>query len=457
MFAQRMHLLLKTGWQGIFAQDRTLHRAIEHAIATPCGFGRRTISRTICTLDRHRQDWSADYKLFSRSNWDANELFRPVLDQYRQRYCDGPIAIGFDDTKTPKWSRRNKSVFRQRDPMSPPFHTNLILAQRFIQASVLFPHHQEGDNDCRAVPIRFVDAPVVKKPKKNASEAEKKAVLEARRVTNLSTQTLAVMKQIRIDIDRVVGSDRQMIAVMDGSFCNKTIFHSQFDHITLLARCRKDAKLCLRSQMQGRRKFSEEKFTPEDVRKNDAIQWKTVHVFYGGKSRSIQCKEKNDVLWQRGAGLKPLRVIVIAAQPYKTSPNAKTNYREPAYLLTTDGDSPIELLVQAYLDRWQIEVNHREEKSILGAGQSQVFSAKSVPRHPAFVVAVYSMLLLAAMMEFGLNRTSDFVALPKWRKHARRPSALDLITLLRKQVNEMHFSDWLNDNFSENMNLYAYT
>jgi hypothetical protein len=163
------------------------------------------------------------------------------------------------------------------------------------------------------------------------------------------------------------------------------------------------------------------------------------------------------VLWQRGAGLKPLRLIVIAAQPYKKSPHSKVNYRNPAYLLSTDVDSPIEYLVQVYLDRWQIEVNHREEKDILGVGQSQVFSQKSVPRHPAFVVVAYSMMLLASMQEFGLNRTSDFVALPKWRKHARRPSALDLITLLRKEISEMHFSGWFNESFSKNSALYAYT
>lgn len=457
MFAQRLLCLLSTCWQGIFAQKRTLRRAIEHAVATPCGFGRRTISRTICTLDRHQQDWSADYKFFSRSNWAENQLFMPVFDHYLRRYRDGQVAVGFDDTKTPKCSRKNKSVFRQRDPMSPPFHTNLILAQRFIQASVLFPHYREGDHDCRAVPVRFVDAPVVKKPGKGATEAEKKAVLKARCTSNLSTQTVQVMRQVRTDLDTAGGSDRRMVSVLDGSFCNRTTFGATFDRMTLLARCRKDAALCYPADKPGRRKYAEVKFTPEDIRRDETIPWKKVTVFYGGKERRIRCKEVKEVLWQRGAGLKHLRLIIIGAQPYKTSPHAKINYREPAYLLSTDGDSDIGYLIQVYLDRWQIEVNHREEKAILGVGQSQVFSPKSVSRHPAFIVASYSMVLLAAMQQFGLNRTSDFVVLPKWRKRARRPSALDLITLLRKQINETHFSNWLNENFSKNSTLYAYT
>src|SRR2546429_925919 len=51
--------------------------------------------------------------------------------------------------------------------------------------------------------------------------------------------------------------------------------------------------------------------------------------------------------------------------------------------LTTDLRTSIKLLVQSCFDRWQIEVNHRDEKDILGVGQAQVRSAQSIPRHPA--------------------------------------------------------------------------
>ena len=78
-------------------------------------------------------------------------------------------------------------------------------------------------------------------------------------------------------------------------------------------------------------------------------------------------------------------------------------------MLCTDLVSPIEQLVQASFDRWQIEVNHRDEKDILGVGQAQVRSPQSVPRQPAFMVATYSMILLAALQTFGPGRTRDYV------------------------------------------------
>jgi hypothetical protein len=92
--------------------------------------------------------------------------------------------------------------------------------------------------------------------------------------------------------------------------------------------------------------------------------------------------------------------------------------------------------LQAYFDRWGIEVNHRDEKDILGVGQAQVWNAHSVSKVPALLVAMYSWLLLAGLHCYGPTRTEDYEPLPKWRRNAKRPSCLDLVTLLRKQLAE---------------------
>ena len=93
-------------------------------------------------------------------------------------------------------------------------------------------------------------------------------------------------------------------------------------------------------------------------------------------------------------------------------------------------------MLQIYFDRWQIEVNHREEKDTLGVGQAQLWNRLAVPRQPVLVVAAYSALLLAALKTFGAVRGEAYAALPKWRRSAKRPSCLDLITLLRKEATE---------------------
>ena len=140
------------------------------------------------------------------------------------------------------------------------------------------------------------------------------------------------------------------------------------------------------------------------------------------------------------------------------STHSHIHYRNPAYLLTTDLKTSPKKLLQHYFDRWQIEVNHRDEKTILAVGHSQVWSPLSVPRQPTFTVALYSLLLLACLRCTGPGRTSDFPPLPKWRKTpANRPSFQDVLTLLRKNFCETSVSSMLDANFAKNMTLYSKT
>jgi hypothetical protein len=169
------------------------------------------------------------------------------------------------------------------------------------------------------------------------------------------------------------------------------------------------------------------------VRQDEAVPWQCSKLWHGGKRRKLRYKEMPDVLWQNGAGPRRLRLLVVAPIPYRRTRHSRLCYRRSAYLLTTDRSTPTVQLLQVYLDRWEIEVNHREEKTTLGVGQAQVWNRKSVARQPALVVAAYSALLLASLDVYGATRNEAYRLLPKWRRKSQRPSCLDLVTLLRQQ------------------------
>jgi len=453
---QEFHSLLERGWQLAFPQARSRQRAVEHAIASLCVFGRRTISRSLGALGRSDCDWSADYKMFSRCCWQPQRLFDPVIDEYLQRYPKGPVVAAIDDTKLRKTGKKIPNACWQRDPLSPPFHVNLLYGLRFLQASLLFPHYQEGDYPPRGIPVRFQEAPLLKKPGKRASEEEHKQYLQLRKEKNLSQQTLALLRCLRTSLDQRGGSTHSLLSVGDGSFANRTMFKSTLERTHLLTRCRKDARLCFPAPAGQRRKYAQQLFTPEQVRQQPECLWTKAWVYLGGKRRIVKFKEISGVLWKRGAGQRSLRLLVIAPVPYKLSRYSRTNYRQPAYFLSTDLTTASKLLVQACFDRWQIEVNHRDEKDILGVGQAQVRSQQSVPRQPALAVASYSLLLLAALRSSGPGRTADYLPQPKWRRNdSKRPSLLDLITLLRSQSNEASVSRFLHPDFPKNLVLYA--
>ena len=82
------------------------------------------------------------------------------------------------------------------------------------------------------------------------------------------------------------------------------------------------------------------------------------------------------------------------------------------------------------------EVNHREEKDTLGVGQAQLWNGVAVPKQPVLAVAASSALLLAGPESYGAERGEQYAPLPKWPRDAKRPSCLDLVTLLRKEMAE---------------------
>ena len=140
------------------------------------------------------------------------------------------------------------------------------------------------------------------------------------------------------------------------------------------------------------------------------------------------------VYWRKAGADLPLLLVVIKPLGYRLRIGSKLLYRQPAFLICTDLNLDLQLLVQSYIYRWEIECNHRDEKSLLGVAQGQVRSPQAVSRLPQLQVAAYSLLLLASLLCSGFQRTADYLPLPKWRREATRPSFLDLLNLLRHQI-----------------------
>lgn len=439
MLLGRVKELASHHWRGVFSQARTARRAIDYGVGLLLALGRRTVTSSILARGLGHQDWSADYKVFSRSPWGARGLFRPAIQAFVSEFPDGIIPIALDETKTKKSGALVPGVSWQRDPLSPPFGTNFIRAQRFVQASLLFPHHRDHPLPARAIPVAFEHAPALKRPGARATDQQWADYERERKITNLSTQSLALINDVRARCDDGGAANRTIIFAVDGSFCNRTFFTADLDRVELIARARKDAKLCFPASGNSRKWYDPDTFTPEAVRLDEAVPYREHEFRLGSALHIVRFKEISGVLWRTGAARRPLRLIVLAPQPYKIRGSSR-NYRQPAYLLTTDLTTSVTELIQIYIDRWQIEVNHREEKDLLGLGQAQAWSQLGAERHPSFTVALYSLLLTASLLEFGPARTSDFLPLPRWRADSSRPSLLDLLRRIRSECNEVQNS-----------------
>jgi len=93
-------------------------------------------------------------------------------------------------------------------------------------------------------------------------------------------------------------------------------------------------------------------------------------------------------------------------------------------------------LLQGYVRRWDIEVNFREEKTLLGVGQAQIRHPDSVETVPAFQVASYAMLLLSSIRVGQDAGNRPLLPTPKWAdpKSSPRLSTQRAVNQLRGEV-----------------------
>jgi hypothetical protein len=283
----------------------------------------------------------------------------------------------------------------------------------------------------------------VPKPKPSACAQDWRGYRQRCRRENLSTAALAALVQTRRRLDKQPpAQDRLLIVAADGSYTNQTLLKGLPPRTSLIGRIRKDARLFhpptpAEQQPRGtRRRYGRLAPTPRQLLQDDNSPWQEVSAFAAGKLHTFRIKTLAPLLWPKAGPARPLRLVVIAPVGYRLRAGGRLLYRQPAYLVCTDPDLPLPQLLQYYLWRWDIEVNHRDEKQIIGVGQAQVRSPQAVERDPAFAVACYAMLLLASILAYGMPGKEVNFPLPKWRagKTKLRPSTQDLIQQLRREL-----------------------
>jgi hypothetical protein len=117
---------------------------------------------------RQLEGWTSAYRLFSKERIDCAALFAPAREAAAGRLKpDEPFVVMMDDTLIRKRGRKIPGTAWKRDPLGPPFHTNFVWGQRFLQLSAALPD-AGTQGRARGIPIDFLHAPSAAKPGKNA-------------------------------------------------------------------------------------------------------------------------------------------------------------------------------------------------------------------------------------------------------------------------------------------------
>jgi len=426
-------------------ETRNADRLARHVLSRLVCLGSHTITGLLSTSGRQFHDWSADYRLYGHNRVDPQALFEPVRDWLCRQNSSGPVVMAMDDTRVRKSGKKTHGVKYTRDPMGPPFHVNFIQAQRFLQMSTACAG---PSGEARMIPIDWRHAPVPRKPKPSATAEEIARYQEHEKRCRISEVGVGRIAHLRTWLDKNGAEHRTLRTVVEGSFTNRTVLKHLPENTTLVGRIRSDAKLYHLPDQEpdgrGRRRvYGLPAPTPEQLRQDETHRWKTVDVFFGGEMRQVDVKQLGPLRWRAAGENLDLQLLVLRPIPYRTTATGKKLYRNPAYLICTDPEAELQEVIQHYLWRWDIEVNFRDEKTLLGGGKAQVRTQAAVENVTGTAVAAYAMLLLAGAMCRENNTNRLHLPAPKWQR--RKPKRLTTTTLVQNLRYELwaqsiHFS-----------------
>lgn len=431
-----------------FRQARTWKRALLLAEGLLGCVGRSTVTGMVTATGQQFKDWSAAYRLFHGNRMDTGTLFSVVRKKIADavRADEREIYAHMDDTLLRKTGKKVDGAKWMRDPLGPPFQTNLVWGQRFIQISLSLSRGMETVQ-ATAVPVDLHHCPSVKKPKKDATEQDYKLFRETREKTKLSVAGAQRISALRKGLDLDGHSDKSLVVSVDGSYTNESVLKNLDKNVTLIGRIRKDSRLyglpdLAETNGKGRKRvYGRELPTPEQIRQSQEYEWKEVKAWAAGKVHTFDVKTVGAVRWRKSGPLN-LRLVVVRPIGYRLTKKSRMLYRNPAYLICTCTELSLEKLLQAYLWRWGIEVNFRDQKTLMGCGQAQVRKEIPCSKVPQFITAVYSMLLFSA----SKAEIKDLPR-PKWyrKKKTQRTTTQDLIN----QFRAINWTDSVKINFSD--------
>jgi hypothetical protein len=414
-------------------ERKHLGRFSRHILSQLVCMGRHTITNLMTTSGRQFMDWSADYRLYGKERIDCEQLFAHICKEVIRLNGKGPLVTALDDSLLRKTGKKIPGVKYARDPMGPPFRVNFVRGQRVIQMSAALSDGLQA----RMIPVIFRDASTPDKPKRSAAEEEWTVYREECKKRRLSVHGVSCINDLRNRMDR----NQDLWITVDGSYTNRTVLKSLPESTVLIGRIRADAKLYhLPSPFPGgagrKRIYGSEAPTPDEIRMDDTILWQNINAYTSGALHEFRVKTVRPLRWRATGKEQIVQIMVIAPLRYRLSKKGPLLYRQPAYLICTDPELPPEKILQAYLWRWDIEINFRDEKNLLGTGQAEVRNPSSVKAVPQMMVASYALLLLAGIHNWGITGIPQPQNIPKWQNPNKkyRASTNDLIKQLRYEL-----------------------
>lgn len=419
-----------------FGQERVYLRAVLLGLAEVLSFGSHHITDLLRSVGLVEEDWTAWYRLLQKPSRMAEERLGAVLVEqtWQQVGEEGVYGVGIDSTSVPRHSRHMEGTSWHKCPRNPPWRVGIHRAQRFLNLSWLAPL-EAGYS--RAIPLRWLPC------------FPHKAVRQVHEAQVEPQTGAAALRWVRQTLDRHA-SQTPLLCLADGGYDRPDFWTGLPANTSALVRTAKNRVLKhLPPPYAGRgrrRKYGERAAAPQDYLAARS-GWQTLSVPVRGHQRRMVARVEGPFLREKMPDT-PLMLIVVRGQTWRRAGREKR--RDPVFYLVNavwrDGRWQLPLALETLLawawQRWELEVVHREVKSVFGLGDKQCFNPQAAVTSVQWSAWVYSLLTFTAYRRLGA------AALPKrptaWQRHPRRWTLHTVLDAFRRELTTHPDFSWLS-------------
>jgi hypothetical protein len=141
-------------------------------------------------------------------------------------------------------------------------------------------------------------------------------------------------------------------------------------------------------------------------------------------------------LWHRVLPGRPIRIVVVrrqASQKAKPSPQRKRRPVVEAFF-TTDLTLSLAAILEAYGDRWAVEIDIRDGQAFYGLGQDQCRKRRRIVGANPFRLAMAAARTLWFVEHTHRTGQLDLRRYRPWYRHKVAPSQLDIVWMCREAL-----------------------
>lgn len=350
--------------------------------------GKRTVTAVlrVMGLDQHAH-FQTYHRVLNRAVWSALAASRILLRLLVHHFAPhGPVIVGLDDTIERRWGAKIAARGIYRDAVrSSQSHFVKVSGLRWLCMMLLVPIPWAR----RVWALPFLTA---------LCPSER---YHAQRGTRHKTLTDWARQLVKQTARWLPG--RQLVVVADSTFAALGFLAAVASRAIVITRLRLDAALYAPAparvpHRRGRdRKKGERLPALSEVAADPSTRWTslTIPFWYGEHDRQVQVVSGTAVWYHTGMSVLPLRWVLIR------DPRGQFDTQA---LLCTDVQATPAFMLDAFVQRWQMEVTFEEARAHLGVETQRQWSDQAIARTTPCLFGLYSLVALLAQHLFATDQ-----------------------------------------------------